>query len=100
MTFGVADMRQSVSDSSQEQLRTGNAAQMITSVLLILLTLLIGTVPIFFYFLGEANQAAFNIKALAAIGTAMLVLFVLNLIVTVFSIRRGIRKISEMQLDF
>ena len=100
MTFGVSDMRQSVSDSSQEKIRTGNAAQMIISVFLILLTLLIGIVPIFLYFLKEANQAAFSLKALAAIGAAMFALFVLNLFVTVFSIRRGIRKISKMQLDF
>jgi ABC-2 type transport system permease protein len=100
MTFGVSDMRQSVSDSSQEQIRTGNAAQMIVSVFLILLTLLIGIVPTFLYFLKEANQTAFSLKALASIGTAMLALFVLNLIVTVFSIRRGIRKINKMELDF
>jgi ABC-2 type transport system permease protein len=100
MTFGVSDMRQSLSDSSQNQIRTGNTAQMIISVFLILLTLLIGIVPTFLYFLKEANQGAFSLKALAAIGAAMLTLFVLNLIVTVFSIRRGIRKISKMQLEF
>ncbi|MCL5421687.1 MAG: hypothetical protein M1461_04350 [Nitrospirae bacterium] len=79
-------------------IRTESAAYMLISVFLILFTLALEIAPVFLYFLKESGQSVFTRKAWMLIGGITFLLFIVNLAVTVFSLRMGVNKIERLQL--
>jgi ABC-2 type transport system permease protein len=96
LSFGISDMRQSAA-TSQEKTKTSSTPFMLASVALIFLTLALEIIPVFLYFLREAKKGAFTRAAWGAIGGMISVLFLSNIIVTVLSIRRSIKKLENAE---
>ncbi len=97
VVFSISDLKRTV--SAKEQTRTGSTAYMLISVFLILFILALEIIPVFLYFLKEAGKGAFTQTAWIAIGAMIFVLFLVNLIITVLSIRLSIKKIDNLQLS-
>ncbi|MCL5422715.1 MAG: hypothetical protein M1461_09660, partial [Nitrospirae bacterium] len=71
IAFGISDVKYAAADTAQEQMRTGSTGHMLISVFLILFTLALEIIPIFLYFLKEAEKAAFTQKAWFMIGAVI-----------------------------
>jgi hypothetical protein len=97
ITFGVSDLKHA-SDTDQEQTRTGSSMYMIASVSLILLTLTLEALPTFLYFLKASRQAEFAGRAWLMIGAAIAALFIVNILITAFSFKQSINKLSNLEL--
>lgn len=98
VSFGASDMKRLRGDSPELQYRAESASYLLVSAFLIFLTLAIETAPFFLYFLKESEQLIFTRKAWTIIGGMMFLLFIVNLLVSYFSLRMGIKKIEK--LDF
>ena len=94
VVFSISDLK-----SVKEQTKTGSTAYMLISVFLILFTLTLEVIPVFLYFLKEAGKGAFTLTAWIAIGVMISVLFLVNLAVTILSIRLSMKKINNLQLS-
>lgn len=94
VVFSISDLK-----SVKEQTKTGSTAYMLISVFLILFTLTLEVIPVFLYFLKEAGKGAFTLTAWIAIGVMISVLFLVNLAVTILSIRLSMKKIGNLQLS-
>jgi len=94
VVFSISDLK-----SVKEQTKTGSTAYMLISVFLILFTLALEVIPVFLYFLKEAGKGAFTLTAWIAIGVMISVLFLVNLAVTILSIRLSMKKIGNLQLS-
>ncbi|MCL5422712.1 MAG: hypothetical protein M1461_09645 [Nitrospirae bacterium] len=72
---------------------------MLISVFLILFTLALEIIPIFLYFLKEAEKATFTQKAWFMIGAVIFALFFVNLLVTGLSIRLSVKRFEKLEPD-
>jgi len=95
--FGISDLKYGLKESQIEQFRTSSTGQMIVSIFFILFTLALETAPVLLYALKEMKQGSFSQKAWFAIGAATLILLVINLLVTAFSLRRSINTIDTLE---
>ncbi|MCL5422706.1 MAG: hypothetical protein M1461_09615 [Nitrospirae bacterium] len=98
IAFGISDVKYAAADTAQEQMRTGSTGHMLISVFLILFTLALEIIPIFLYFLKEAEKAAFTQKAWFMIGAVIVALFLVNLLVTGLSMRLGVKRFERIEL--
>ena len=98
ITFGVSDFKHAFSNTDKEQTGTGSAIYMIASVSLILLTLALEILPTFLYFLKASRQAEFGGKAWLIIGIGIAALFIVNTLITALSLKRGMRKLRNLEL--
>lgn len=98
IAFGTYDMKASLTDIPQEQMKTGNVPHMLLSILLVIATLSLEIIPVFLYFLREAQKGAFSQNAWFLIGGVMGIVILLNLIITLVSVHLSIRKIERLQL--
>lgn len=99
IAFGVSDLRRAAVNGLGCKERSGNTAHMLFSVFLILFTLAIGIIPTFLYFLKEAGRSALTQKAWLAIGGAVGLILLMNLIVTAFSLRLSVKRLERMDLS-
>jgi ABC-2 type transport system permease protein len=96
LSLGISDMKQVVA-TSQEKTKTSSTAFMLVSVSLIFFTLALEIIPVFLYFLREAKKGAFTRTAWIAIVAMIFMLFLVNLIVTAFSIRLSVKKFEKLE---
>lgn len=98
VVFGTSDIRDARDDTPQGQSRTESTAYLLVSIFLILITLAGEIAPVFLYFLKESEQSSFTLKAWMIIGGVTFLLFLLNLLVTFFSLRMGIKKLEKLEV--
>jgi len=98
IAFGISELRYATGDSVRDA-KAGSAIQMISSVSLILFTLALEIIPIFLYFLKEAEKAAFTRKAWLMIGGVVSVLFLANLCISAISMHLSIKRYEKLQLS-
>jgi len=94
--FGTSDMKHAGSGARQQERATESTAYLLVSVLLMLFTLALEIAPISLYFLKETGQSAFTRKAWMVIGGTASLLFIVNLLVTLFSLRLSRKKIEKL----
>ncbi len=99
IAFGIFDMKKKMADTQREQIKTGNTAFMLASVFLIFITLALEIIPIFLFFLKEANQVVFVQKAWLMFGAVIFVLLLVNLFATALSMRLSIKKLDDLHLS-
>jgi ABC-2 type transport system permease protein len=97
IAFGISDLKRAASDSAQEKGRGESTALMLLSVFLILFTLVLEIIPTFLYFLKEAQRAALTEKSWLMIGAVLFVLFLVNLVVAVLSMRLSVRRFEKLE---
>ncbi len=95
--FGISGFGRAVNGSAQEA-KTSSAAHMIASLFLILFTLVLEAVPAFLYFLKESMKAELTQRAWLGIGGVLVVLLLVNLVVTGFSIWMSINKFEKLEI--
>ncbi len=96
--FGTSDMRHARSETHRTEGRTESTAFMLVSLFLIFFTLALEIAPAFLYFLKESQMSGFTTKAWLVIGGTTIFLLLMNLSVTVFSLRLSIKKVEELQV--
>lgn len=96
IAFGMYDIR---SAATEDATKTGTTAQMLASIFLILFTLVMEALPVFIYYSKEKNRGAFTPKAIFIIGAVLLILIVINIIVTFFSLRQSVRSLEKYQSE-
>ncbi len=97
VAFGTSDMRHVQRDAPRAQGRTESAAYILVAIALILITLASEIAPVFLFFLKESGQSSFTRKAWMVIGGMTSFLCLLNLSVTIFSLRLSTKKIERFQ---
>lgn len=97
--FGVSDLRLVFRERDQGQAREGSLALMLSSVILIIFTLSIEVVPIFYYFLEESEKGVLGRKAFILTGGAVLIVLLINTGIVILLIRSGIKKFRELQVE-
>lgn len=98
IAFGVADLSQKIRESGKEQAGSENALYLLVSLFFIILTLLLETVPVYFYFLKESRSAIFIEKTWIIISIILGGIVLLNLGITIVSIRKSIGRYDSLQL--
>lgn len=98
ITFGVSDFKHAFCSTDTEKARTGSAIFMIASISLILLTLTLEILPTLLYFLKASRQTEFAGRAWLMIGAVITALFIVNTLITVFSLKQGMRKLHNLDL--
>jgi ABC-2 type transport system permease protein len=99
IAFGVADVRRTAVETAQGRTKTANTAHMLFSILLILFTLAVETIPFFLYFLKEARQTALTQKGWIIIGSILFLVSGVNSLITVVLLRSGVRKFEKVQFS-
>jgi hypothetical protein len=99
IVFSVSDLSNAVKKSGDEEIKTGNTAYMIISVSLILFTLSLELLPIYLYFLRESFSIEFTQRTWLTIGGIFFIIFLVNAVITVFSVRAGVRKFEAIQFS-
>jgi ABC-2 type transport system permease protein len=97
VAFGVADLRVEMKDEESEKVKTGNVAFMMVSVVFILFILVLEIIPLYLYFLKESKQIVFIQKTWLLLIAVIVSLLVINIFVTVFSLRQSIRRFEGIQ---
>jgi ABC-2 type transport system permease protein len=97
VAFGIADLSSEMKDEESEKVKTGNVAFMMASVVFILFTLALETIPLYLYFLKESVQIVFIQKTWFLLAAVIVSLVVINILVTVFSLRQSIRKFERFE---
>lgn len=97
LAFGISDLKRAALDSPEEKGRTGSTAHMLASVFLILFSLVLEIIPTFLYFIKEAQKAALSQKAQLMIGAVLFVLFLVNLVVIVLSMRLSVKRFEKLE---
>ncbi|MEW6715377.1 MAG: hypothetical protein AB1306_09850 [Nitrospirota bacterium] len=97
INFSISDLKGAIKKSDIEEVKTGNTAYMIISVLFVLFTLALEIIPVYLYFLKESEKIVFVQRTWLIIGGVVLVLLLVNIFVTAFSIHRSIRKFDGIQ---
>jgi ABC-2 type transport system permease protein len=97
VAFGTYDMKAAFTDTPQERMRTGNIAHMLVSVFLVIVILSLEVIPVFLYFLKEAQKGKFSGNAWLMIGGVMGVVILVNLVITFVSIHLSIRKAESLE---
>jgi ABC-2 type transport system permease protein len=98
INFSISDLKGAIKKSDIEEVKTGNTAYMIISVLFVLFTLALEIIPVYLYFLKESEKIVFVQRTWLIIGGVVLVLLLVNIFVTAFSIHRSIRKFDGIQI--
>jgi ABC-2 type transport system permease protein len=98
IAFGIHDMKAASTDMPGDRMKTGNIAHMLVSIFLVILILFLEIVPVFLYFLREAQHGAFSRNAWFIIGGVTGVVILVNLVITLVSIHLSIRKAANLQL--
>lgn len=99
ISFGITDLKQITKGGTGEEIKTGNTFYMILSVVFIVFTLLLELIPIYLYFLKEAQRIEFTKKAWLFIGIAMFVLLSVNMLITTISMHFNIKRFDNIQLS-
>jgi len=99
INFSISDLKDAVKKSDIEEVKTGNTAYMITAVFFVLFTLALEIIPVYLYFLKESEKIVFVQRTWLIIGGVVLVLLLVNIFVTAFSMHRSIKKFDSIQLD-
>lgn len=98
VAFGIADLSQKLKDTGKQQTGSESTLYLIVSLFFIGLTLLLEAVPVYFYFMKEARVATFFEKTWVVLGIVLGAIIVLNLVVTVGSIYKSIKRYNTLQL--
>lgn len=98
IVFGIYDMKIATTDVPPEKIRSGNIVHMLLSVFLVGIILFLEVIPVFLYFLKEAQQGAFSMNAWMILGGVMVIVILVNLAITLVSIHLSIRKIDRLEL--
>jgi len=99
INFSISDLKGAVKKSDTEEVKTGNTAYMITAVLFVLFTLALEIIPVYLYFLKESKKIVFVQRTWLIIGGVVLILLLINIFVTAFSLHRSIKKFDGIRLD-
>jgi ABC-2 type transport system permease protein len=97
IAFGTYDMKAAFTDTPRERMRTGNIAHMLVSVFLVIVILSLEVIPVFLYFLKEAQKGKFSGNAWLMIGGVMGAVILVNLVITFVSIHLSIRKAERLE---
>jgi len=97
IAFGTYDMKSAFTDTPRERMRTGNIAHMLVSVFLVIVILSLEVIPVFLYFLKEAQKGKFSGNAWLMIGGVMGMVILVNLVITFVSIHLSIRKAERLE---
>ena len=97
VAFSITDLKKRTKGSEEEAVKTGNAKYMVISVFFILFTLALEIIPLYLYFLKESEQAVFIQKTWVIIGAVIFVLFFVNILVTVISMRKSINRFDDIE---
>lgn len=97
VAFGFADLRLEMKDEEGERVKTGNVAYMMSSVVFILIILVIEIIPLYLYFLKESGKAVFIQKTWFLLIAVIVSLLVINILITVFSLRQSVRMFERFQ---
>jgi ABC-2 type transport system permease protein len=97
--FGIFDMKKIMTDTHQEQMKTGSTAYMLSSIFLILLTLALEIVPTFLFFFKEVRKGIFTQRVWPMIGGVIFALLLINFFITIISTRLSTKKIDNLQLS-
>jgi ABC-2 type transport system permease protein len=98
VAFSMGDLKRSMKGGEEEDVKTGNAAYMVVSVLFILFTLVMEAIPTYFYFMKESEGAVFIQKTWVIMGSVVLVLLAVNIVTTFFSARFSVRRFDDLQI--
>lgn len=96
IVFSVSDLTNKAKTVSNEA-GTDSALYMIVSFFFILLTLALEAIPLYLYFLKESARAALTHQGWFVIGAVVFVLVIVNLLVTVISMRMSIKRFDKLQ---
>jgi ABC-2 type transport system permease protein len=99
VAFSISDLKRSMKGGEEEEVKTGNAAYMVASVLFIIFTLVMEAIPIYFYFMKESEGAIFIQKTWFIMGSVFFVLLFVNIFTTIFSTRLSIRRFDNLQIS-
>jgi ABC-2 type transport system permease protein len=99
ISFGINDLKRITKGSAGEEIKTGNTFYMITSVLFIVFILFLELIPLYLYFLKEAEEVVFTQKTWLLIGTVIAVLFLVNIITTAVSMHLNLRRFDDIQMQ-
>ncbi len=97
--FSLSDLKKSLKEGENEEIKTGNVIYMVISVFFIIFSLAIGIIPVYLYFLKESSNIEFTKQAWLMIGSLIFLLFFINILVTAFSIRLSIKRFDSLQLS-
>jgi hypothetical protein len=97
LAFGISDVTGAGNAAERTEKGTGSTAYLLVSVFLVLFTLALEIAPVFLYYLKESTQSVFAEKGWMLIGGVAGILFLVNLSVTFFSLRRGARTIENLE---
>lgn len=98
ISFSVSDLKNKAKNMTEET-GTGSALYMIASLFFILFTLALEMIPLYLYFLKASAKVEFTQKAWLITGGVVFALVIVNLLVTVLSMRLSIKRFTNLQVS-
>ncbi len=99
ISFSLLDLKKSLKEGDNKEIKTGNVVYMVISIFFIIFSLAIGIIPVYLYFLKESSNIEFTKQAWLMIGSLISLLFLINILVTAFSIHLSIKRFDSIQLS-
>ncbi|MEK6528520.1 MAG: hypothetical protein AABZ36_06545, partial [Nitrospirota bacterium] len=97
INFSVSDLKNKAKTLTEET-GSGSALYMIASLFFILFTLALEMIPLYLYFLKASAKVEFTQKAWLITGGVVFALVIVNLLVTVISMRMSIKRFRNLQV--
>lgn len=98
IAFSVSDLK-NIAKNMTEETGSGSALYMIASFFFILFTLALEMILLYLYFLKASSKVALTHRGWFIIGGVVFVLVIVNLLVTVISMRMSVKKFDNLQLS-
>jgi ABC-2 type transport system permease protein len=95
--FSISDLRALMGETEREAMSTGNPLYMITAVFFVLITVLIEMVPLYLFFLREAVQVEFTLRAWFLTGGVVSALLAINLVTISLAVRLSVKKLDSIR---